>query len=131
MTKQERFEAFVAEREARGDWQAFASGDRSKLARRKICEACRFARSTLYQNPTIRGRIADLETTLRTRGLLQPEGEGGGMGARGIEPPAQREAEIETLERRLARMQVAMRDLKERIERHRLADDADPTAGAT
>lgn len=68
--KLERLDAFIAEREAHSDWLRFTSRDRTMLHRQLLCEHCGFPRSTLYQNPAIKKRLAALEDDLRRRKLL-------------------------------------------------------------
>lgn len=131
MAKIERFDAFVAERETLADWEAFVSNDRLRLVRRSVYEACGFARSTLYQNPEIKVRIAELETMLRARGVLQPGSEGRDLGSRDAETKAKRDADISALARRLEQLQVAIRDLEQHIERYRPSQDPDATTGTT
>jgi|LakMenEpi03Aug12_release.lakeMendotaPanAssembly.Ray.scaffolds.fasta_scaffold1042312_2 hypothetical protein len=70
LSKIDRFDTFVAEREANKDWQNFLSRDCSSILRHKIYNHCEFTRSTLYQNPAIKIRLAMLEESLRKRGIL-------------------------------------------------------------
>jgi len=71
MTKVEQFNEFVMARSKLGDWSNFLSADRSRLSRQKILEACRFARSSLYQNVSFRNRLAEVEQELRGVGVLK------------------------------------------------------------
>jgi hypothetical protein len=71
MTNGERFELFLTERYCLGDWRDFLSTDQSSLSRRKILEGCPLARSTLYQNPVIKRRLAEVEAELQRLGILR------------------------------------------------------------
>jgi hypothetical protein len=71
MKNGERFGRFLKERFTLGDWSDFLSADQSSLSRRKILEGCHLARSTLYQNPVIKNRLAEVEAELRRVGVLK------------------------------------------------------------
>lgn len=71
MKKIERFEKFIKERFNLGDWLNFLSTDQSRLSRRKLLEACIFARSSLYQNSEIKSRLFEIEAELRYLGVLK------------------------------------------------------------
>lgn len=71
MTKGEQFEWFLTQRFTLGDWSDFLSADHSSLSRQKILEASQLARSSLYQNPAIKARLAEVEAELRRVGVLK------------------------------------------------------------
>ena len=71
MTKGERFEYFVKTRFELRDWSNYLSVDQTRLSRRKILEACQFARSSLYQSPVIKIRLSEVEAELRRIGVLR------------------------------------------------------------
>jgi uncharacterized alpha-E superfamily protein len=73
MTKEDLFEAFIRARNDRGDWTDFMSLDRTALVRQCILDQCGFPRSTLYQNPKIKARLAEVEAQLRAAGTLKSE----------------------------------------------------------
>lgn len=79
MTKVEKFNEFVMTRSRLGDWSDFLSVDRSRLSRKKILEACRFARSSLYQNVSFQNRLAEVEQELRGIGFLKQSDAGPGI----------------------------------------------------
>jgi hypothetical protein len=53
-----------------GDFRSMVT--RGVLSRTEIATECGFAKSALTQNPRIRRALADLESTLRERGVLPP-----------------------------------------------------------
>ena len=70
-TKLEAFKEFAAEREEAGDWHLFVAPGGMKLVRTKICDQCRFPRSTIYQDDAIVQFLEGVERQLREQGLLK------------------------------------------------------------
>lgn len=62
------FDAWVAEREAAGDWKNYIR--RGILNRTEIKNECRFSRSVLGSNPAIKEKLRSLEQRLREGGVL-------------------------------------------------------------
>ena len=57
-----RFEAWIAERDARGDWTEYLR--EGQIVRKAIAEACGFGRSALIQNPAIADLLRQTEERL-------------------------------------------------------------------
>jgi len=66
------FAAFVAERDASGDWCAYLGPGRTRVLRTTIAARCGFSVSALHQNPAIRRRLAEIEERLRHADILAP-----------------------------------------------------------
>jgi hypothetical protein len=58
-----RFEAWIAERDARGDWSEYRRD--GQIVRKAIADACGFGRSALIQNPAIANLLKATEDRLR------------------------------------------------------------------
>lgn len=72
-TKLEALKEFFAEREEAGDWQLFIAPNGMKLVRTKICDQCRFPRSTIYQDDVIVRFLDGVERQLREHGILKTQ----------------------------------------------------------
>ena len=73
MSKKDRFENFIRERDQNKDWANYVSNDGLSLVKQRIVKQCEFPRSTFYQDKTIKQRLSQLEARLRGRGVLKSE----------------------------------------------------------
>ncbi len=57
--------------EVSGDWGKLLSTDRTRLVRQKIVVACRFPRSSVYQNRSVAELIEEQERLLLEKGIIK------------------------------------------------------------
>ncbi|TCG01023.1 hypothetical protein BZM26_09705 [Paraburkholderia strydomiana] len=74
MTKLERLDAFFAAREEAGDWRQYLNKAGTQISRHAVVEGCQFPRSTLYQAPAVKMRLAKMEANLTQRGIVKTLG---------------------------------------------------------
>jgi hypothetical protein len=110
----EAFEAFIAERERRQDWDDYVTPDRSRLRRGKIVKECGFARSVIHQNRTVAGRLLQLEKKLRERFILKGTDEESTEALLDLEEG--RDERLQNLENRTERLEASIDDLRRSLE---------------
>jgi hypothetical protein len=108
------FEAFIAERERRQDWDDYVTPDRSRLQRGKIVKVCGFSRSVLHQNRIVVGRLLQLENELRERSILESINEENKDDL--LEFEEGRDERIQNLENRTERLESSIDDLRRSLE---------------
>lgn len=69
----QRLESIFKRCETDGTYDALLSADRLRLSRKKICIACDFPRSTIYQNMDVVRSINLKEMELLSRGIIRAE----------------------------------------------------------
>ncbi|OZB69553.1 MULTISPECIES: VPA1267 family protein [unclassified Thiomonas] len=104
---------------------------RGVLSRTEIATECGFAKSALTQNPRIRRALADLESTLRERGVLPPvvsvaEDKPGTLPLRQPDPErnAMEAARLSRLEQENASLKAENTELKRLLARYTVLQDA-------
>lgn len=128
---QENYETFVAWMSAKTDGDFVEYAFRGKLKRRDIANECGFGKSALTQNPLIRNALDNLESRLRSAGLLG-SAEGAteeGDGSRPAEPVVRcSRAErldmrrLAALEQENAALRVELQQAKALLQRFKLME---------
>ncbi len=128
-----KFEAWIAERHAAGDWKDYVRG--GKLNRSEIAMECGFALSVLRQNPAVKTALVALENHLRAQDILAREvsvpdtlndaDEASARAAdkRVMSAKALADARVKLLEEQNATLRAEICDLKKQLARFQLLDD--------
>lgn len=124
----EAFEVWIASK-TDDDYRAMES--RGVISRKEIARECDFATSVLSQNPRVRSRLSNLETELRSRGVLPAlalNDVASHQPIRQREPGAYRalqEAErLRRLEQENAGLRAEIAELKRHLERYAVLQQA-------
>ena len=109
---------------------------RGVLSRKEIAKECGFAQSALNQNPRIKAALKAMEDTLRESGILPALSDEGSEGAPGFpmrRPDNSRAAvsadDVRRLESDLAAARAELSEVKRKLERYELLDEALATTG--
>ncbi len=120
--------SFIAWTQSKSDEDFRAMATRGVLSRKEIAKECSFAKSALDQNPRIKQALRELETSLRSRGVLpiavQRESDSSLM-----REPSQtrgaREAErLQHSEQENASLRAEVAELKRALEKYSVLKDA-------
>ncbi|WP_233799925.1 VPA1267 family protein [Paraburkholderia sp. HP33-1] len=109
---------------------------RGVLSRKEIAKECGFAQSALNQNPRIKAALKAKEDELRESGILPALADEGSAGAAGLpmrKPDTSRAAvsaeHVRRLESDLAAARAELSEVKRKLERYELLDEALATTG--
>lgn len=126
----QRFLAWIAERDAAGDWDDYVRGD--KLMRKEIATECDFGVPAFRQNPAIADLLAALELRLRTAGVFsgptKADVSAEDPGLQAVDrrrAHAQRGADqrVKSLEEKNAALQAQIDRLEQEVRRYRMIAD--------
>lgn len=127
-----KFEAWVAERKAGGDWKDYIR--QGQLNRTEVAIECGFAKSVLRQNPTVKAALQALEERLRAEGVL-PSAEGtktpqvddevvsASVDRRIVSINNRSEKRVKALEEQNAALRAEVRELRQQLKRYRMIDE--------
>ncbi len=116
------------------EFRAMAS--RGVLSRKEIAKECGFSPSVLTQNPRVKSLLTEKEGELRGRGVLPPVATSAGDDAadapvrvRGKSRAAADAEYVKRLETENASLRAELSEVKRKLERHELLDEALATTG--
>lgn len=126
-----KFEAWVDERKAAGDWSDYIRG--AQLNRTEIANECSFAKSVLRQNPSVKAALGALEDELRHAGTLPTlksesppqevsEGSESVVASRIASINERTEKRVKVLEEQNAALKAELIELREKIKRYALIE---------
>ncbi len=129
----QRFNSWVAEREAAADWKDYIHG--GKLSRSEIASECGFALSVVSQNQVVREALAALEGRLRASGVIVASGGPQNTAEGGAEDPTSQalehriliakgkaEQRVKALEEQNAALKAEVLDLRDQLGRYKHLD---------
>jgi hypothetical protein len=73
MSKKDRLEKFIREREQNKDWASYVSKDGCSLVKQRVSGKCKVPRSSFYQDEAIKQMLFELESELKRRGVLKTD----------------------------------------------------------
>ncbi|MCK9985362.1 MAG: hypothetical protein AzoDbin1_01834 [Azoarcus sp.] len=129
----QKFEGWVAERDAAGDWHDYVR--RGKLNRSEIAAECGFARSVFGSNPDLKVALDTLDRRLCDQGLIADgnivvgasgdaaEASMQAADRRVMAARAKAEARVKALEEQNAALKAEIRDLRDQLSRFKHLDD--------
>lgn len=131
---EENYQTFLAWISAKSVDDFRAMVGRGVLSREEIAKECSFAKSSLSQNPRIKGALRVLEDRLREQGVLPLPVTKDPLGEAPVRPPGVARAGIEAerlrrLEQENASLKSEVGELKRRLAQYAVLQEALATTG--
>lgn len=129
----QRFNAWIAEREASNDWADYLRGN--KLNRSEIAAECNFALSVVRQNPAVKAALEGLEAKLRDTGVTKPpstvadEATVHAADLRILSAKVSAERRAKSVEEQNAALKAEVNDLKQQLKQYKFLDEHLATSG--